>query len=379
MKPVDLVVDVPCRTGEAPLWHHDEACVYWMDIPNGHLFRYSVASGQFARVLAGPVIGALTLQRDGTLAVLGIHGGTWLWKDQSLQPVFGEIPAVRGTRFNDAVADSMGRILSGTMPTSRRTSTLFAIEPNGDCRELIVKLGQSNGMAFSADQRTLYHVDTRARVVRAYAYDGEAGLVSSPTVLAQLEGSEGVPDGMAIDEEGMLWVALWGGGAVVRLDSRGNEIARLRVPVPQVSSVAFGGADLSELYITTAGGDDRARYGPLAGSLFRARPGVRGLSPNRSALLEPVPNAKPSWPPPSSCSVAGKTRDMPPPPSSRSSAYVLASAERRRSSQVPSLTPAHVVWCRDGYNAVGWCARHQAFMNSCRLHPATASYVQSPP
>lgn len=112
----------------------------------------------------------------------------------------------------------------------------------------------------------------------------------------------------------MLWVALWGGGSVVRLDSRGNEIARLRVPVPQVSSVAFGGADLSELYITTAGGDDRARYGPLAGSLFRARPGVRGLSPNRSALLEPVPNAKPSWPPPSSCSVAGETRDMPPRP-----------------------------------------------------------------
>ncbi|HEX6316290.1 MAG TPA: SMP-30/gluconolactonase/LRE family protein [Gemmatimonadaceae bacterium] len=287
----ELVADVPCRTGEGPLWHPEEECLYWMDIPDGHLFRYE-ARGGFLRVHEGPVLGAVTLQREGSLALLGIHGGVWLWRGE-LREVISSLPAVRGTRFNDALADPTGRILAGTMPTASAKSLLLAIEPNGRCRTVLSDLGQSNGMALSQDHRTLYHVDTRAGVLQVFRYDVETGTPESPRVIAEFPESEGVPDGMALDEEGCLWVAMWGGGCLRRLNAKGERIEELRVPTSLVSSVAFGGADLSDLYITTAGGDDRARHGALAGSLFVARPGVRGVARLRSALQDPAPRGSP--------------------------------------------------------------------------------------
>jgi sugar lactone lactonase YvrE len=285
MGPPELVADVPCRTGEGPLWHPEEECLYWMDIPNGHLFRWDTRANASSRVLDGPVLGAATLQRDGSLALMGIHGNVWLWRGE-LRNVISGIQDVRGSRFNDALADPAGRILAGTLPTGDAKSILLVIEPNGSSRTVVSELGQSNGMALSQDDRTLFHVDTRQGLIRAFSYDVEAGIPDSPRVIAEFQESDGVPDGMALDEEGCLWVAMWGGGCVIRLNAIGERAGELRVPTSQVSSVAFGGRDLSDLYITTAGGDDRARHGALAGSLFVARPGVRGLARHRSALQE---------------------------------------------------------------------------------------------
>lgn len=284
MGPPELVADVTCRTGEGPLWHPEEECLYWMDIPNGHLFRWDTRANAVSRVLEGPVLGAATLQRDGSLALLGVHGGVWRWRGE-LSNIIPGIQDVRGTRFNDALADASGRILAGTLPTRDATSKLLAIEPGGSSHAVVGELGQSNGMALSPDQRTLYHVDTRARVVRAFRYDADTGIPASPRVIAQFPETDGVPDGMALDEEGCLWVAMWGGGGIRRLNAKGQQLQELRLPTSQVSSVAFGGSDRSDLYITTAGGDDRARHGALAGSLFVARPGVRGEERHRSALV----------------------------------------------------------------------------------------------
>jgi D-xylonolactonase len=257
-----------------------------MDIPNGHLFRYDTRANAVSRVLEGPVLGAATLQHDGSLALLGIHGNVWRWQGE-LRSLIPGIPDVRGTRFNDALADPSGRILAGTLPTADATSTLLAIEPDGSSRAVVRDLGQSNGMALSQDHHTLYHVDTRARVVRAFRYDEETGIPASPRVVAEFSEGDGVPDGMALDVEGCVWVAMWGGGCVIRLNAKGERKEELRVPTSQVSSVAFGGPDLSDLYITTAGGDDRARHGARAGCLFVARPGVRGVARHRSVLQEP--------------------------------------------------------------------------------------------
>lgn len=286
------MADTRCRTGEGPLWHPEDASLYWMDIPNGHLFRYGTRDATAARVMEGPVVGAATLQSDGTVALLGIHGGIWLWRG-TLRALAAEIPGVRGTRFNDALADPSGRVLSGTMPAGSRGSTLYAIEPNGNSRAVVDGLGQSNGMALSDDQRTLFHVDTRAGLLRAYAYDVETGIPREPRVLSAFSPSDGVPDGLACDEEGCLWVAMWGGGSVRRLDRTGRLIGRITLPTPLVSSVAFGGSDLGDLFITTAGGDNRYRHGPHAGSLFHAAPGVRGAPRHRSALHPHIaPNAQ---------------------------------------------------------------------------------------
>lgn len=285
------MVDVPCRTGEGPLWHPDEACLYWMDIPNGHLFRYETRGGTFARVLEGPVLGAATLQRDGGIALCGIHGAVWTWRGE-LREVVPQIGGIRGTRFNDAIADPVGRILSGTMPTPATRSALWLIDLSGTTRRLVDDLGQSNGMAWSADASRLYHVDTHDAVLRVFDYDVDAGALAGGRVVMRFDG-QGVPDGMAIDDDGCLWIALWGGGAVVRIDDMGRELARLAVPTPNVSSVAFGGDDLSDLYITTAGGDDRGRHDAVAGSLFVAREIARGLPLHRSDLRVATDGARP--------------------------------------------------------------------------------------
>jgi D-xylonolactonase len=236
-------------------------------------------------VHSGPVLGAATLQRDGGIALFGMHGVVFVWSDRSVRPVTAGLDVVRGTRFNDAIADSRGRVFGGTLPTSARASCLVRVEPDGAHRVVLRDLGQSNGMALSADERTLFHVDTRERVLCAYDYEVETGEPRSARILHRFDVEEGLPDGMAADEEGMLWVAMWGGGRVIRIDpTTGRPIDRVRVPTPLTSSVAFGGEDLTDLYVTTAGGDDRARHGELAGSLFVTRAAVRGAPRHRSAL-----------------------------------------------------------------------------------------------
>ena len=132
----EQVADTRCRTGEGPLWHPEEASLYWMDIPNGHLFRYNTRNNGVERLVEGPVLGAATLQRDGTIALFGVHGGIWVRRESLLDVVTG-IPEVRGTRFNDALADPSGRVLTGTMPTPSRPSVLYAIEPNGRYRVVL--------------------------------------------------------------------------------------------------------------------------------------------------------------------------------------------------------------------------------------------------
>jgi D-xylonolactonase len=279
--------------------------MYWRGVPssaaltnpNGHLYRYAPLAQLSERVFAGPVLGGATLQRDGGIALFGMHGAVILWSGRGAEPIADGVAGVRGTRFNDAVADSTGRVLTGTMPTATRESMLVRIEPDGSDRVVLGGLGQSNGMVFDPDERVLFHVDTRHAVLRAYDYDLRAGQPGPARVVRRFDAKDGVPDGMAADEEGSLWVAMWGGGCVIRIDpSSGREIDRLRVPTPLTSSVAFGGPDLSDLYITTAGGDERARHGELAGSLFAACVGIRGAPRRRSALGASVSASDPRRP-----------------------------------------------------------------------------------
>jgi sugar lactone lactonase YvrE len=141
-----------------------------------------------------------------------------------------------------------------------------------------------NGLAWSADAATMYYIDSPSGAVWAYAWDRETGGLGERRIAVRIE-SPASPDGMTIDEEGMLWVAEWGIGSVSRFDpATGERLARVRLPVLQATSCTFGGEDLGDLYVTTGRehftAEDAARQ-PLAGGLFRARPGVRGLPPAR--------------------------------------------------------------------------------------------------
>lgn len=283
----ELVIDCACRTGEGPLWHPDELQLYWTDIPSGLLLRYDPQTGEQERCREGDVVGGFTLQADGALLLFRQQGVVTLWRGPSETTLVEEIPAERETRFNDVIADPAGRVFAGTMGRNGSPSRLYRIDTDGSVSLVLDGLGLANGMGFTPDRMHLYLTDTHALKIYRFDYDQVGGHLSNQQVFAEISelDGEGRPDGLTVDAEGGVWSARWGGGCVVRYSPDGVEQERVVLPTPKVSSVAFGGSDFDDLYVTTAGGDDRAHNGPLAGSLFRFRPGVNGRPEFRSQVL----------------------------------------------------------------------------------------------
>lgn len=296
MAPVpELVVDSRCEIAEGPVWHPDEQCLYWTDIPAGKMYRYDPANGAYEMVYEGEQVGGMTIQSDGSLLLLGARGSARLWRDGRItDTILPEIPGERDSRFNDVIADPEGRVISGTMAVRAvdgqviRFGRLYRLDTNRDYRVLLEGMGSPNGMGFSRDLRQLYVTDSTIGVqaIFQFDYDRDLGTVSNRHVFHQtpLDGSAGRPDGMAVDIDGGIWSARWDGAAVVRYGPDGRERERYSLPVRKVSSLAFGGPDYADLYITTARGDDPQPEDPVAGGIFRLRTGTRGRPEFRSRI-----------------------------------------------------------------------------------------------
>jgi len=285
----ELIADYQCVTGESPLWHPDEQRLYWVDIPRGRMFRYHPASGQHEQVYEGDVVGGLTIQSDGALLLFMARGAVKIWRDGELTTVIDQIPDERESRFNDVIADPEGRVFCGTMPTRERLGRLYRLDPDGRLTRLLDGIGCSNGMGFTLDRRRMYYTDTRKGEIYLFDYDQETGAIANQRVFVRVperEG-EGTPDGMTVDAQGCVWGARWGGGCVVRYAPDGTEDRRIHFPARKVSSVIFGGKDYTDLYVTTAGGNNKPEEGVGAGALLRVRlahEGIRGLPEFRSRI-----------------------------------------------------------------------------------------------
>ena len=275
----ELIADSKCATGENPLWHAAEKQLYWVDIPAGRLFRYDPATGTHEMCYESEVVGGFTVQSDGALLLFMARGAVRVWREGQLRTVVTEIPAERDSRFNDVIADPVGRVFCGTMSSAAHAGRLYRLENDGSLTVVLEGVGTSNGMGFTLDRRSFYHTDTRRREISLYDYDVKTGAIANRRVFVEVpeREAEGRPDGMTVDAEGCIWSARWGGGCVVRYAADGREIGRVALPARKVSSVAFGGPDYGDLYVTTAGAEDRNVEGAGAGALFRLRPGVRGV------------------------------------------------------------------------------------------------------
>lgn len=214
------------------------------------------------------------------------------WRDGVLTTLIEELPEVRATRFNDVIADPRGRVLCGTMSPrfegepGRRGGHLFRLETDLTYTVLLEEIGVSNGMGFTQDERQLYYTDTSTRDISLFDYDPETGAISNKRQFVYVPEApgQGAPDGMTMDAEGCVWSARWGGSCLVRYAPDGAELQRIEFPAQKVSSAIFGGPDLADLYVTTAGGDQKDVDGPGAGALFRVRPGVRGVREYHSRI-----------------------------------------------------------------------------------------------
>ncbi|MFO8007178.1 MAG: SMP-30/gluconolactonase/LRE family protein [Candidatus Brocadiia bacterium] len=280
----ELIADYECVTGEGPLWHPDEQQLYWVDIPTGRMFRYCPATGLHEQCYEGRPIGGFTLQRDGALLLFMDRGTVATWRDGEVEVIIEEVPEERETRFNDVIADPEGRVFCGTMPTKDRLGRLYRLDPDGTLTVLLHDIGCSNGMGFTPDGSGMYYTDSGQREIYLFDYERPTGRLSNRRVFVRTPDDEGVPDGMAVDAEGCVWSARWDGGCVARYSPEGEEVGRIEFPARKVSCVTFGGEGYGDMYVTTAGGTDKAANGPAAGALFRVDAGVAGVPEFRSRV-----------------------------------------------------------------------------------------------
>lgn len=273
----ELIADYQCVTGEGPLWHPTEQRLYWADIPTGRMFRYDPKTGHHEQFYEGDVVGGFTIQDDGALLLFMAHGAVKIWRDGQLETILDEIPDERESRFNDVFADPEGRVFCGTMPTTDRPGRLYRLDPDRTLTLLLEGIAVSNGMGLTLDRKQLYYTETGAKKIYLFDYDQRTGAISNQRVFKDSSDEDGMPDGMTVDAEGHVWSARWDGYRLTRYAPDGTEVLRVQFPAKKVSSVTFGGPDYMDMYVTTAGGNDKAENGPGAGALFRLRLGIQGL------------------------------------------------------------------------------------------------------
>jgi D-xylonolactonase len=277
---VACIADVKAVLGEGPVWVEREQALYWVDIPEHRIFRWS--DTEDVREIWAPHICSLVPRAAGGFIGGGYDG---FWEIDLEQPLFRLIdnpePDLDFNRFNDGKTDREGRFWAGTMDRHEReaTGSLYRLDP--DLRWTRIDSGYrvTNGPAFSLDGRTLYHTDSALQ--RVYAFDlAEDGSVSNRRLFRQFGPGEGYPDGMTVDGEGFLWIAFWDGWCLRRLSPNGEVVQELGVPVQKPTSCVFGGPELDRLFITSASRGltrEELDMQPNAGGLFMTVPGVKGV------------------------------------------------------------------------------------------------------
>lgn len=283
-----VIVDLPSETGEGPLWDDRKRSLTWNDIPPGTLYRYNPVTGSNVMEYQHDAsIGGHTLQEDGSLVIFAGDGQILILRDDETSTILESIPEVVGSRFNDVAAGPRGEVFCGTMPLKLGDARLFRLDPDGLLHLVWDDIGLSNGIGFSPDEKTFYLSDSNNRLVYRADYDPADGSLTNREVLIRLEDDSAVPDGMTVDANGDLWVAVFNGNCVLHYSADGELIDKVIFPVKKVTSIIFGGQDFGTAYVTTGGGPNRdGDDGSSAGSLFSVvLPGVMGKSDFRSRIL----------------------------------------------------------------------------------------------
>lgn len=280
----ELLFKTEATLGEGALWDRQSQRLLWVDIEGHQLHRFDPQQGQDQTIDLGESVSTVVPRASGGLVVALTHRLVALDTATGGWEVLAEADAdSRDTRFNDGKCDPAGRFWVGTLSNSRTLGAahLWRLDADHSLHRVLDQVTNSNGLAWSPDQTTMYYIDTGTRRVDAFDYQRETGQIARRRPVLAVPEAWGKPDGMTIDAEGMLWIALWGGGRVICWDPGvGRLRATVDVPAARTTSCAFGGPQLDQLFITTArGGADEAelRQQPQAGSLFVARPNAVGL------------------------------------------------------------------------------------------------------
>jgi len=276
--------------GESPLWDPSRETLFWVDIDLGLLYEYQPSSPNLKVHHIGQKLGCIALTETDNL-LLATEFGFAFYRPGDPTPAnfMDVIPHGVGSMFNDGKVSPDGEFWVGSKGP-RRTSTLYRLSCDLTCSIILDGISISNGIGWSLDGKFFYHTDSLDHAIYRYSLQGSEPTRKELFYTPPL----GTPDGLTIDSDGNLWVAIWDGGRVVQLSPEGKEIAQILLPVSRPTSVTFGGPDLRTLYITSASVDlpeDEKSAQPYAGALFSMRMDVVGLPVNRF-ILRAVPTNK---------------------------------------------------------------------------------------
>lgn len=272
--------------GEGPVWSVDEQALYWVDILGCRFHRFHPASGEHDTYTLDVTIGALALRATGGLVMATGKGfATFDLATRTVTFLAHPEASTPHMRFNDGNVDCRGRFWAGTMSTIPEKwhslqGNLYRLNPDRSVQVMDTGYALINGIGWSPDNASMYVVDSVHKLVYLYDFDPDSGAIAHRRTFLDTSDEMGVPDGLAVDQEGALWVAFWDGWKIVRYDPSGKRLSQIDLPVQCPSSCAFGGKNLDELYITSAWeelNEQQRANQPLAGDLFHMKTGVVGI------------------------------------------------------------------------------------------------------
>ncbi len=282
----EIALRAGAEIAEGPIWDPDRQALWWLDVLVGKINRLDYRTLENTTVQVSETVSALGLRRNEPPVVAMQSGFGAL--DRALSAVEKVVPVQEPwphNRFNDGKADRQGRFWAGTMDFDGEAGrgTLYRLDANWTYTPIVTGVAISNGIDWSPDGRQMYYVDTRTQRVDLFDFDAEQGSLTNRRCFTSIDRREGTPDGLAVDVEGSLWLAVFGSGAVYRFDHAGRLTGKVEVPCSSVSSCIFGGPTMTELFITTAqlGLTVRQREEqPLAGGIFRVEVEAPGQAIN---------------------------------------------------------------------------------------------------
>jgi sugar lactone lactonase YvrE len=285
-KSVELVVQAKPEHGEGALWHAEKQLFYWVDITRGVVHIYDPASNIDRAIDVGQAVGTVVARRSGGLMLAVRDGFASLDLDTEQMTLVANPEAGKhNLRFNDGKCDPAGRFWAGSMTAVgdavAGAGTLYSLDAQGQVVPRLTKVGISNGIVWTADKKTMYFIDTLAYSLDAYDYDDATGNVSNRRVLVRFAPEQGFPDGMTIDSQDKVWVAVMGAGKVFHYDPEpGTLLEVIELPTPATTSCALGGPNLDELYITTSTlglTPEQLAADHQAGAVFKVKVDVQGV------------------------------------------------------------------------------------------------------
>lgn len=297
MTNIGVLADYSDLCGEGPLWDFRTDQLYWTDLLGMRICCYDWATHSHRIAKQGFEVCGFTFNADGGFVVAN-STGFWLWVGEDSPRLITKEADGHSCQLNDSIADPSGRVLAGSQfydpARDYPLGCLISLDRNGTARILDEGFHLSNGLGFSPDCKTLYFADSVARMIYAYDYEVKTGEATHRRVLVKVPMTSGLPDGLTVDAEGFVWSAEWYGSCIVRYDPDGHVERRVATPAKQTSALAFGGPDLTDIFITSAARSEPTPVMPpgydphsgcFGGALYHINVGIQGKREFLSAII----------------------------------------------------------------------------------------------